>query len=363
MPEQSLALVLDHPHAPPELEQVTIDEPGSGEVRVRLVASGVCHTDISNVRDARYWPVVLGHEGAGVVESVGADVRDVQVGDHVIISWRVPCGSYCRPCLSGRQDLCEKVRTTSAPRIHRSNGAPLHVLLNAGTFCGMSVIPAGGAIPIRKDMPLDRAALIGCAVATGVGAALHTAQVQAGESVAIFGVGGIGLNIVQGARLARAGIIIAIDLIGRKLELARHLGATHIVRAGEQDAVQAILDLTNGRGIDHAFESVGHPSVMQQALQVLSPGGTLTFVGAAARDATFVFHPRAFLSKQQTMRGCIYGSVRPAIDFPLFVEWYMNGMLRLDELLSETIGIEQLPDKFKKADSTGAIRTVVKFGE
>src|SRR5215467_14277393 len=203
-------LVLDQPRTTPTIEEVVVSDPGPNEVRIRLVASGICHTDVSTVRDARYWPVLLGHEGAGTVDSVGPGVSHVKPGDPVMISWRVACGR-CGRCQRGRQDLCENVVGTAEPRVHRLNGERLHLLLNAGTFCEYAVIPADGAIPLRQEMRLETAALIGCAVATGVGAALHTAAVQAGESVVIFGVGGVGLNVVQGARLARAGLIIAID--------------------------------------------------------------------------------------------------------------------------------------------------------
>jgi S-(hydroxymethyl)glutathione dehydrogenase/alcohol dehydrogenase len=197
-----------------------------------------------------------------------------------------------------------------------------------------------------------------------VGAALHTSPVQAGQSVVVFGTGGVGLNIVQGARLARAGTIIAVDRVGSKLLKARDFGATHTIMAGAeegQDTVRQVLALTGGRGVDHAFEVVGLPALMEEAVGTLATGGTLTLVGAAARDALFSFHPRVFMSKQQTIRGCIYGSCRPAIDFPLFADWYMEGQLRLDELLSETISLEQVPALFEGAPLPDAIRSVVLF--
>ncbi len=354
------ALVLDQPRTLPTLESVRVDEPGPGEVRVRVIASGLCHTDLSAVRDARFWPVVLGHEGAGIVESLGANVTNVHVGDHVVVCWKTPCGR-CRRCVMGRQDLCEKVQTTASPRVHRLDGTPLHVMLNAGTFCPQVVLPAEAAIPISSDMPLDKAALIGCAVATGVGAVLRTAKVQPGESVAVFGAGGVGLNVIQGARLAQAGMVVAVDRVASKIRLAQTLGATHTLNADEGDPVKRLLDLSHGRGLDHAFEVVGHPTVMDQALRALAPGGTLTFVGAAAREATFSLHPRAFLSQQQTMRGCIYGSCRPAVDLPLFVDWYLKGSLRLDALLTQTIMLEELPRQFETDPSPENIRTVVVF--
>ena len=360
MPYTAEAVVLDRPGVLPAVEPVTIDDPGPGEVLVRLRAAGVCHTDIAAVRDARSWPVVLGHEGAGVVAAVGAGVDAGRLGERVVINWRVACGQ-CAPCTRGRQDLCENVQGTAAPRVHRADGAPLPGFLNAGTFCRYAVVPAAGAVAVRHDVPPAQAALLGCAVATGVGAALYTSPVLAGQRVAVFGTGGVGLNIVQGARLARAGQIIAVDLVPAKLAHAHRFGATDTVAAGAGDPVAAVLRLTGGRGVDHAFEVVGLPAVMAQAAGVLAPGGTLTLVGAAARDARFAFPPRSFLSKQQTIRGCIYGSCRPARDFPLFADWYMGGQLYLDPLLTETIGLRDVPARFAHHPGPEAIRSVVLF--
>ncbi len=358
----SPALVLDQPHILPQLELVTIDEPGPNEVRVRMSISGVCHTDLTAVRDttAARVPMVLGHEGAGIVEQVGELVTNVQPGDHVILSCRIPC-STCRRCLGGRQDLCETPLATQAPRIHRHNGTPLHLLGNVGAFCEYVTLPSGGAIPIRRDMPLDKAALISCGVITGLSAALRTADIQPGDSVAVFGTGGVGLNVVQGARMKNAEMIIAVDLLERKLQLAREFGATHTLRADEVDPVPAILDLTRGRGVEHAFEVVGSPSLMEQALRTLAIGGMLVLVGGAPIDSTFSIYPRALLGKQQTIRGCNYGNSRPVLDFPLFADWYMEGKLKLDELLTGKIQLEQLPDLYQSHNSPNGIRTVINF--
>ena len=354
------AFVLDQLDVAPELEDVRVEEPGTREVRVHLTASGVCHTDLSAVHNARAVPMVLGHEGAGIVEHIGTDVRAVKVGDPVIVSWRAACG-HCRRCNSGRQDLCETVLTTAEPRIHRMNGQPLHLILNAGTFCEYVVVPEEAAIRIPAEMPLEKAALIGCGVATGIGAVLHTARVQTGENVAIFGVGGVGLNVVQGARLAHAGMIIAVDINESKLKRASELGATHILNSKLVDPVNAILELTQGRGVEHAFEVVGLSKLMDQALQTLARGGELTMVGGAEPNDAFSFLPRWFLSKQQVMRGCVYGNCRPPRDFPLFVDWYLNGQLHLDELLSNFARLEQLPEIFNGASHPDSVRTVIRF--
>lgn len=342
----------------PTLQTVSVQNPGAEEVAVRMVASGICHTDISYMRDARATPVLLGHEGAGVVERVGANVTHVQPGDHVVINWQVKC-QRCRWCLSGRQDLCENVQGTAAPRVYWRD-APLSVMLNAGTFCPVVIVPAMGAIPIRRDMPLDKVALLGCAVATGVGAALRTAHVQPGESVVVFGAGGVGLNVIQGARLANAGLIIAVDVDDERLGKAASLfGATHTINSRAADAVAEVKRLTNGRGVEHVFEVVGLPELMLQGIDMLARGGTLTLVGAAARDATLPFHPRRFMSQQQTIKGCIFGNIRPAIDLPLFADWYMNGRLRLDDLHTATIPLDDVPRIFK--EGADGIRTIVKF--
>ena len=355
------AVVLAERGRAPTLETVVVGAPGPGEVRVRMVASGVCHTDLAAVRDARAVPVLLGHEGAGVVDAIGEGVTHVRPGDHVVINWQPKCG-HCRRCLAGRQDLCEDIRGTAEPRV-LWQGAPLSVMLNAGTFCPLAVVPAAGAVPIRPDMPLDKAAILGCAVATGVGAALYTARVQPGEGVAVIGTGGVGLNVVQGARLANARPIVAIDIDDQRLRQATVFGATHTINSGMEDSVAALRELTGGRGVEHVFEVVGLPELMLQGVEMLARGGALTLIGAAARDATLPFHPRKFMSQQQTIQGSIYGNIRPTLDLPLFADWYMDGRLRLDELAVETIRLEDVPDVFAGRRPAGAARALVLFEE
>ncbi|HVU14134.1 MAG TPA: alcohol dehydrogenase catalytic domain-containing protein [Phototrophicaceae bacterium] len=343
----------------PTLETIAVADPGADEVRVRMAASGVCHTDLSYVRDARTTPVLLGHEGAGIVESVGANVTHVQIGDHVVINWQVKCGQ-CRRCISGRPDLCENVQGTAAPRVFW-HGDPLSVMLNAGTFAPLVVVPAMGAVPIRRDMPLAKAAMLGCAVATGVGAALYTARVQAGEGVVVIGAGGVGLSVVQGTRLAHANPIIVIDLQDERLEQARKFGATDTINAASGDTVKAVKALTAGRGVEHVFEVVGQPALMLQGIDMLARGGALTLVGAAARDATLPFLPRRFMSQQQTIQGCIYGNIRPAYDLPLFADWYMNGDLLLDDLHTTSLRLEDVPDVFAAPNVDRGIRPIIEF--
>ena len=287
----------------PTLETVEVRDPGPDEVLVRVVASGVCHTDLGYVQYARACPVILGHEGAGIVEVIGSRVTHVRPGDHVVINWQAKCG-VCRRCTSGRRDLCENIQDTAAPRLFW-RGQPLNVMLNAGTFCALAIVPAGGAVPIRRDMPLEKAALLGCAVATGVGAALYTARVQPGDDVAIIGAGGVGLNVVQGARLANARPTIPIDVEDELLALAQRLGATDTVNSRVHDPIAAVKYLTGGRGVEHVFE----------------------------------------------------------IDFPLFADWYMDGRLHLDELHTHTITLEQAPALFAEPRAQGGIRTVIRMGD
>ncbi|NJL94599.1 MAG: alcohol dehydrogenase catalytic domain-containing protein [Anaerolineae bacterium] len=335
----------------PSLEQLSLQDPGPFEVGVRMVASGICHTDLSYMRDARTTPVLLGHEGAGVVEAVGEGVTHVQPGDPVVINWQAKC-QQCKHCRSGRQDYCENVQGTAAPRVYWGQ-QPLAVMLNAGTFSPWVVVPADGAVPIRRDMPLSKAAMLGCAVATGVGAALYSARVAPHEDVVVIGAGGVGLNIIQGARLAQAHLIIAIDLDESRLELARKMGATHTLLGGAHTGAE-VLRLTDGRGVEHVFEAVGLPGLMLQGIDMLCRGGTLTLVGAAARDATLPFHPRRFMSRQQRMVGSIYGNIRPQLDLPMFADWYMQGKLLLDDLHTTSVRLEDVPEVLPRWSKTVA---------
>lgn len=240
---QTLALVLPDLGQMPQLETVCVSDPGPGEVRIKMKAAGVCHTDLGYVEYARTTPVVLGHEGVGVVESVGANVSAQEVGDYVAISWHTPCGA-CRNCQSGRREVCESVLETSEPRVEWRD-KPIATMLSAGCFAGYAVVPASSAVPIRADIPHEKAALLGCAVATGLGAALRHAAIRDGDDVAIIGCGGVGLNTVQGARLARSGRIIAIDLKTEHLELARRFGATDCILA-DNDIVSQVCARTGG---------------------------------------------------------------------------------------------------------------------
>lgn len=356
-------VVLAALHQLPELKTISLRSIEADEVLIRMVASGICHTDIGYMQYARECPVILGHEGAGIVEQVGSRVSHVAPGDHVVINWQPKCDE-CKRCLSGRRDLCENISGTRHSHVF-FDGAPLSVMLNAGTFSPYVIVRSAGAVPIRKDMPLEKAALLGCAVATGVGAALYTAGIQHGEDVVVWGAGGgVGLSVLQGARLANAGKVIAIDIDDHRLELATKVGATHTINATtDGDPVEAVMDLTGGRGVEHIFDVVGRPDIMQREIEALARGGALTIIGAAGRQDTLAFKPRRFMSQQQTIQGCIFGNINPEVDLPMFADWYMDGRLMLDEMHSHSTSLEEVPGIFEQHTRGEAhgIRTVIEF--
>jgi S-(hydroxymethyl)glutathione dehydrogenase / alcohol dehydrogenase len=354
------ALVLAALGQVPTIEMVSVSPPGANEVLVRIMAAGVCHTDLAAVRDARVCPVVLGHEGAGVVEAVGDEVVSPRPGDHVVINWQPKCGR-CRHCLNGRRDLCEDVRGTSAPRV-ALRGQPLAVMLNVGCFCPYVVVPAQGAVAVRRDISFEKAALLGCSVATGVGAVLYTARVAPRETVVIIGAGGVGLNVVQGARLSGASQVIAIDRDEQRLVVASQIGATRCVNSDAVDPVAAVRELTGGRGADHVFEVVGRPELMAAGIDMLARGGSLTLVGAAGRDEVLSMRPRSFMSKQQRVQGCIYGNVTPERDLPMFADWYMDGRLQLDLLGTHAVPLMDVPKLFAPNYDHGGLRAIVAMG-
>lgn len=343
----SRALVLDALGERPRIQEVTVEAPGPNEVRIRMRAAGLCHTDLSQVQDARFTPILLGHEGAGEIESVGDGVEGLAPGDPVLVCWKVPCGR-CRRCAWDEPHLCEDVVGLAGPRVFR-DGEPIRPMLDSGVFCDHVVLPAAGAIPIDDAVPFEEAALVGCAVVTGVGAALWTARVREGSSVAVFGAGGVGLNVVVGARLAGAGRIVAVDPDPSHLRLATVRGATETVAPG------AAFE-----PVDYAFEVVGEPAVMEQALASLAPAGELVLVGAARRPDTISFQPRAFMSRQQRITGCIYGSARPAEHLPYLLERASDGTIPLADLIGRRIALDELEDAFDEP-AGGGVRTVVTF--
>jgi S-(hydroxymethyl)glutathione dehydrogenase/alcohol dehydrogenase len=320
-----------------------------------MLAAGVCHTDLAAVRDARTVPVVLGHEGVGVVESVGPGGDNELVGTRVLLSWKTPCGR-CRRCLKGAGHLCEATIGVAAPRVSL-RGAPLAVMLDVGCFCTYAVVPEQALIAVPPGLPDAHAALVGCAVATGIGAAELTAKIEPGAFVGVWGVGGVGANIVVGAKLALAEVIVAVDPDCDRRAAARARGAT--VACAPEDAAAVVAEATGGHGVDTAFEVVGRPEVMSEALECLGVGGRLVLVGAAARDAQLLFEPRRFMSRQQAIIGCIYGSIRPRFDLERLLRLCADGTVPVADLIGRTVGLRDVPELFGRP--TEGLRTVIAF--
>ncbi len=362
------AAVLHAPHSPFVIEELTLDEPRQGEVLIKIAASGVCHSDYHLVSGATNHPlpVVPGHEGAGVVESIGPGVMRVQPGDHVTLNWAPDCG-HCFYCLRGKPNLCETfiepiwagVMLDGTPRLHK-NDQPVYHFSGLATFAEYAVVPQESCVPIRKDVPLKVAALVGCAVATGVGAAMYTAQVRSGEGVVVFGCGGVGLNILQGALLCGAYPIIAIDTNAAKMQIARQFGATHTLLS-DDNTLQAIRDLTSGRGAEYAFEAVGIPAVQEFALNAVRPGGTLVLAGLAAMG-TGTNLPGAIITRQEkVIKGSYYGTINASRDFPLLLDLYSAGRLKLDELISREYLLSQINEAYDAMLTGEVARGVVVF--
>ncbi len=361
------AAVLYEHDTPLRVEEVEVDPPKGGEVLVRMAASGVCHSDLHMLKGIHPAPLpaILGHEGAGVVEEAGPGVTNVKPGDHVILSWLPYCG-HCRMCASGRPNVCVNVAWSESGtmadgtvRFHRG-GERIHHYIATSSFAELSVVPAQCAIPVDPALPLTELSLMGCAVATGVGAVLNTARVRPGETVAVVGCGGVGLNCVQGAAIANAGTIIAIDTEPGKLNLARELGATHAVDASEGSVAGAVEDLTAG-GVDHAFEAIGNPATIELAIGLVGRGGQAVLIGMAPPDARVSFDALNATFEEISIRGCWYGSVRPPVDFPLLVDLYQSGKLRLDTMI-RTCSLEEVNDAFRALEAGEVARSVIVHG-
>jgi len=333
-----------------EMREVTLDPPQRSEVMVRMVASGICHSCL-HAMDGSHGgmplPLVLGDEGAGVVEEVGADVTDVAVGDHVVISWAPSCGR-CRFCVAGRPVLCRSGAPAGYLRDGttrlRLEGAPLHHF-GPATYSRYTVVHSSAAIPVRKDIPLETAAMIGCAVATGVGAVVNTSGAGLGDSVAVFGCGGVGLNSIQGAGLIGAHPIVAVDLVDARLNLARELGATHTVRADAPDALDELKSISGG-GFDATILAVGVMKAFEQAWEATGIGGTCVVVGRTPDGERTSFNPQTIHTGERRLAGSIYGSVRPAIDFPKLADLAMTGRIELEALVSRRYRLEEANEAF-----------------
>lgn len=355
------AAVLHAPRTALQLETVDLAEPRAGEVLVRVMYAGVCRSDHHVITGAlpHSLPVVLGHEGAGIVEQVGPGVTRLQAGDHVLLNFTPFCG-YCPQCNAGRPNLCEqREQLRTACRLSQ-NGHPIHNFLGVSCFAGYTVVHESGAIKVADDLPLDRVALVSCGVATGLGAVLNTAGVRPGQSVAVIGAGGVGLNVIQGARLARAGTIIAVDVLDHKLELATGFGATHLVNAGREDAVKRVRSIVKG-GVDFAFEAIGLPDTIEQAWPMIRAGGTAVVVGVPPVGSRVTLSASRFL-EERSIRGCLLGSIRPSVDIPRYLELYRRGELKLDELITRHYPLAEVNDAFAALDRGEVARSVIDIG-
>ncbi|PHY12761.1 alcohol dehydrogenase [Caulobacter sp. B11] len=363
------AAVLREVGKPLQIEDVAIGKPGPREVLIRTKAAGVCHSDLHFVEGSysHALPAVLGHESAGIVEAVGSEVRTVKVGDHVITCLNPYCG-HCEVCLTGHLNLCISSETrrakTDEPRLFRedlsgSGDTKMAQFLNLSSFAEMMLVHEHACVAIRKDMPFDRAALIGCSVLTGVGAVTQTSNVRPGETVAVIGCGGVGLAAINGAAIAGAGRIIAIDRIASKLALAKQFGATDVIDASDGDAVKQVLEMTGG-GVHHSFEAIGLKATAEQSFRMLRRGGTANVIGMIPVGVKIELNGSDFLGERR-IQGSFMGSNRFPVDMPRLVDFYMSGKLNLDALISRRIRLDEVNSAFDELKRGELARSVIVF--
>ena len=356
------AAVFHGPHQPLTLEEVEIDRPIGREVLVRTAATGVCHSDLHYVEGLYPLPApaILGHEAAGIVEEVGPQVTTFQPGDHVICCPSAFCGT-CEYCLTGHTNLCaaRPVRGAGEPPKLSWQGKPVNQFANLSTYAEKMLVHENAIVEIREDVPLDRAALIGCGVTTGVGAVLNTAKIEPGSTVAVFGTGGVGLSAIQGARIAGARMIIAVDVLEHKLATARQLGATHVVDASSHDPVVAIREMTNG-GVDYSFEAIGLKKTAEQAFDCIRPGGTATIIGMIPVGQKLELEGSVFLLEKK-IQGSRMGSNRFKVDMPRYVDFYLQGRLNLADMITRRRRTEDLNEAFRAMKAGEVARTVLVF--
>lgn len=357
------AAVLHAVQSPLVIEDVQINKPGPREVLIRTVAAGVCHSDLHFVEGSYPYPLpaVLGHESAGIVEQVGPEVHTVKPGDHVITCLSAFCG-HCEHCLTGHMSRCVSPETrrqaAEEPRLEQG-GLAMNQFLNLSSFAEYMLIHEHACVAIRKDMPLDRAALIGCSVMTGVGAVMHTSNVRPGETVAVIGCGGVGLAAINGAAIAGAGRIIAIDMQGSKLNLAKAFGATDVVNPKDGDPVKQVMEMTGG-GVHHSFEAIGLKQTAEQSFKMLARGGTANIIGMIPVGVNIELHGADFLGEKK-IQGSLMGSNRFPVDMPRLVDFYMSGKLKLDEMISRRLKLEQVNEAFDELKRGELARSVIVF--
>ena len=361
------AVMYEH-NEPVVVEDLELEEPKTNEVLVRTAASGVCHSDLSVVTGAIYYDaaVVLGHEGAGVIERVGRDVTGFKEGDHVILSFVSYCGN-CVMCQMEKVCLCESYNVPrgfqldGTYRLYNKSGEGILQMARIATMSEYMVVPHQNLVRIDHDYSLETAALVGCGVTTGVGAVLNTAEVEAGSSVAVVGTGGVGLNVIQGAVLADAERIIAVDITDKKLNFAKEFGATDVVNGTEVNPVEVVRELTDGRGVDYAFEVIGNPDTILQAYRMVRAAGTAVIVGMAHHENVFSIPAQHFVASERRIIGSFYGSCHPRIDMPKILNLYTEGKLKLDELITKQYQLDQINEAFADMESGENVRGVITF--
>lgn len=351
------------------IEEVELDPPKDTEILIQMKAAGVCHSDLHTYRgELRATPpLVLGHEGAGVVAAVGSRVSRFKPGDKVVVNWLPACES-CPTCLNGRHNLCERLARTTfkalmldgSTRLKTTDGIPLKHMLSAATMAEYAVVDECGAVAVPDDVPYEVAAVVGCAVATGVGAVTNTAQARPGLPAAVIGCGGIGLSAIQGCKLAGCSPIVAIDVMDSKLEFARALGATHTINSSEIDLVDALREVT-GLGPEYVFDSVGAAQTIEAALRAVRPGGTATIIGLHAAKLEVAISAGALVLQNKRLLGSFVGSIRPRLDLPMLFELYRAGSLQLDDLITKRYSLDELPQAFDDMEAGNVARGVLVF--
>ncbi len=358
MAHEVRAVVAKAKQQPVTIETISVPDPGPGEALVKVKACGVCHTDLhyreGGINDD--FPFLLGHEAAGVVEAVGDGVTNVSPGDSVVIAWRAPCGT-CRSCAKGRPWYC--FNSANATQKMTLDGTPLSPALGIGAFAEKTLVAATQCVPINPSAKPEAAGLIGCGVMAGLGAAMYTGGVQRGDTVAVFGCGGVGDAAIQGAALAGARTIIAVDIDPRKLEWAKAFGATHTVNSSEVDPVEAVRELTDGNGADVCIEAVGNPEVMKQAFFARDLAGTLVQVGVPNPTMTIELPMIEFFGRGGALKPSWYGDCLPSRDFPMLIDAYLAGRLDLDRFVSETIPLDGVEEAFHRMERGEVLRSVV----
>ena len=366
---KSKAAVLFEINKPFEICEVDVEDPQAGEVRIEMAAGGVCHSDLHVMTGHMNAPIpaILGHEGAGIVADVGAGVTTVKPGDHVIPIWRLSCGE-CEWCTGGRPALCNagtEIRWSGRLQDGTSRfsykGQEIKHFAGVSSFSNYTVVPQGSVLKIPDDILLERAALLGCGVITGVGAAVNGAGVKPGRTVAVFGTGGVGINVVQGAALAGAEKVIAVDLFESRLARAEEFGATHVINAKDGDPVEQIRDLTDGRGVDYAFEVVGLAETMRQAFDSLAKRGVAMVVGITPNTAEVTIPSLPLAYEERVLTGSLYGSAAPKVEIPRLIDLYRAGTLKLDELLTCTYPLEEINEAYDALQKGETLRSVVTF--